>query len=317
MKIVCAFCGKVNPGGAETCAQCGSGLATAFRVRRKIPWASWAPAIPVAALLFLQVQNFQRAQAEANARQQKLVEAHREYVRSVRAEHQAMEADLEAKHRALLNDARLISGAKAAERHADEWKRRQNHDPKLARTVLEKMLLEVERLGKDPSLTAEAALEKVANLVTPPRSRIEVTHGDHGSIVRVAFRLSAVRPQEAGGATHHQSTAEMRTEIEEVTAKVIKDLFDYCGARGIQRLSVSCNRAILIGKGENQRLVMRSLYRASVESEAAAQVASWRIMSAGAVANLMAVEHDVVSGIMITKNTGRRFEEDPNEPLEF
>jgi hypothetical protein len=268
-------------------------------------------------LLFFQFQGVERAKAEANAHRTKIVEAHREYVRSVEAEHQAMERDADAKHRALLKDARFISGAKAAERHADEWKRRQNHDPKLARTVLERTLLEVERLGKDRSLTAEAALEKVAHLVTPARSRIEVTQGDHGSIVRVAFRLSAVRPQEAAGETHHQSTAEMRTEIEEVTAKVIKDLFDSCGARGIQRLSVSCNRAVLIGKGDDQHLTMRSLYRASVESEAAAQVASWRIMSAAAVANVMRVEHDVISGIMITKNMGRKFKENPNEPLEF
>ena len=136
-------------------------------------------------------------------------------------------------------------------------------------------------------------------------------------ILRVAFRLSAVRPEEAGGVTHHNSSAEMRTEIENVTAKVIKDIFDSCGARGIQRLSVSCNRAVVVGKDESQRLVMRSLYRASVEKPVAASVASWREVSVSEVAKLMRVEHDVVSGIIITQNRGRRLVEDPNEPLEF
>ena len=235
----------------------------------------------------------------------------------MRAEHEKREAELEAKHRATMSDERLITGAIATEKHAEEWKRRQNHDPALARTVLEKTLLEVEKLGKDSSLTADAAVRKVAELVTPARSRIEVTQGDRGLVLRVAFRLSAVRPQEAGGVTHHGSSAEMRAEVEEITAKVIKDIFDYCGARGIQRLSVSCNRAVVIGKGDNQRLVMRSLYRAAVESEAAAAVANWRSVSVGEVANVMRVEHDVVSGIMITQSAGRRLVEDPNEPLEF
>ena len=235
----------------------------------------------------------------------------------MRREHESAEAEAENKHRAMLSDARLISGAAAEENHAAEWKRRQSHDPALARTLLEKTLLEVERVGKDPSLTAEAALRRVAELVTPARSRIEVTQGERGAILRVAYRLSAVRPQETGGATHHASSAEMRAEIEEITAKVVKDIFDYCGARGIERLSVSCNRAIVMGKEENQRLAMRSLYRATVESAGAAVVASWRDVSVGDVATLMKVEHDVVSGIMITQSRGRTLREDPNEPLEF
>lgn len=255
--------------------------------------------------------------ARVNADRQQIVAVHKAEMARMRADHDRREEELNVKHRAKLQDARLISGAAAADRHAKEWNQRQNHDPALARTVLERTLLEVERVAKDPNVTAETALRKVAELVTPPRSRIEVTRGESGFLIRVAFRLSAVRPEESGGATHHTSAAEMRAEIEHITAKVIKDIFDYCGGRGIERLSVSCNRAVVIGREAAQRLVMRSLYRASIGASEAATIASWRGASAADAARVMNVEHDVVSGILINKSSGRRLTEDPNEPLEF
>jgi hypothetical protein len=183
--------------------------------------------------------------------------------------------------------------------------------------VLEKTLLEVERLGKDPALTAEAALRKVAELVTPPGSRTDVKPDDNGFVVRVAFRLAAVNPEEMGGGTGHHSPSEVRKEIEEVTARILRDVLVYSGARGIHRVSVSCNRALLTGPDENERLVMRSLYRGVIEEDQNAQVASWRNLSATQVAAIMKVEHDVISGIVIRKGVKTGLTLDPNEPLEF
>jgi hypothetical protein len=317
LKAICTFCGQSNSVSAQTCAQCGGALANARRQRSWIPWASWVPAIPVAALLWFQFQNAEQSIARANTNRQQLTAAHQNEIARLRAEHDKQESELEAKHRALLSDTQFVSGATATQRHTDEWKRRQKHDPEFARTLLEKTLLEVERVGKDPSLTAETALRKVAELVTPPRSRVEIKQGDSGFMVRVAYRLSAVRPEESGGATHHNTSAEMRAEIEHVTAQVMKDLFDYCGARGIERLSVSSNRALVIGKDDERRLVMRSLYRAVVEAPVAAGVSSWREISASEVAKIMHVEHDVLAGIIITFNRGQPLVEDPNAPLEF
>lgn len=317
MKAICPFCGYANSSDAQSCAQCGGSLANAQRKRARVPWASWVPAIPVAAFLWFQFDQTEKANARAESDRAQIVNAHQRELGRLRAEHEAREAKLEREHRATLNNARLISGELAGEQHADEWQRRQKHDPALARTLLERTLLEVERVGKDPSLTAEAALRKVAELVAPARSRIEVKPGDSGFIVRLAYRLSAVRPDESGGATHHTTSAEMRAEIEHVTARVIKDIFDYCGARGIERLSVSCNRAVVTGRDEDRRLVMRSLYRAVVEGPVAATVSSWREVSAGEVGKLMRVEHDVVSGIIITVNRGPALVEDPDSPLEF
>jgi hypothetical protein len=129
--------------------------------------------------------------------------------------------------------------------------------------------------------------------------------------------LSAVNPEEAAGSTHHTTSAEVRKEIEEITARLIKDVFESCGTRDIERLSVSCNRALVNGPDDHQRLVMRSLYRASIDSLRATGIANWRDLSTGQVAEAMQVEHDVIAGIIITRRPGARFVEDPNEPLEF
>jgi hypothetical protein len=321
VKVVCSFCGHANRADAQVCSQCGAGLANAKRQGFKLPWVTWAPAIPIAAILCFQYAGGQKAlaklRAEAATTTYQVSSGRQDSIRELKEAHDSEQADLEAKHRAMLANKRFISGDEADINHQEEWERRQNHDPKLASTVLEKTLLEVERLGKDPALTAEAALRKVAELVTPPGSRIEVKPDDNGFIVRVAFRLGAVAPEEAGGATRHTSSAEVRKEIEESTAHTLKDLFDFTGARGIHRLSVSCNRALITGKDEHERLVMRSLYRAVIESKEAARVANWRTISPGQVAEIMQIEHDVISSIIITEGGKVGLRLDPNEPLEF
>jgi hypothetical protein len=321
MKSICTFCGHANRAEAAHCACCGGSLADARRERFKLPLASWIPAIPVAALLSFQYMASERALSQirstTSGNAQRIAAEHQAALRKLQAEHDDRETALENTHRAQLADARLISGVNAAARHADEWRRRQAHDPAFANSLIEKTLLEVERLGKDPALSAEAALRKVAELVTPPGSRIEVTQGDRGFIVRVAFRLSAVDPNEAGGGTRHTSSADVRKQIEEVTAHVIKDLFDSTGARGIQRLSVSCNRALVTGKDDNEHLAMRSLYRAVVEADQASQIANWRSLSTRQIAALMKVEHDVLATVVISKGGKPGLTLDPNEPLEF
>jgi hypothetical protein len=321
VKAICTFCGHTNRGDAEVCVQCGGSLAGAPRKRLRIPWASWVPAIPVAALLWFQYsrgeQLILQARTEAVAVISTNAGEEEARARELRERFQREDSDRETKHRAMLADAHLISGEDAKARHADEWKRRQNHDPSFAASVMEKTLLAVERLGNDPALTAEAALQKVAEMVTPPGSRIDVTRGDRGFVVRVAFRLSAVDPNEAGGGTLHTSAAEVRKEIEDVTARVMKDLFKFTGARGIERVSVSCNRALVTGGSGSERLAMRSLYRASVEGDKAGDVANWRHLSVSQVEAMMKVEHDMLATLVITKGDRNGLTLDPNEPLEF
>src|SRR5258706_919944 len=56
--------------------------------------------------------------------------------------------------------------------------------------------------------------------------------------------MSSLSANEAWSVTKHHTTESMRLEIEELSARVMKDLFDYCGSRGIEKLSVSCNHAL-------------------------------------------------------------------------
>lgn len=321
MKAICAFCGFKNRAEAEHCAQCGASLADAERERFRLPWASWLPAIPVALFLWATEKNQHQALAAKVSEvqiQQARVDANlTNALQKLDAQYSRAEAEEEAKHRSLLQDKRITSGQLAAEKHALEWSRRQQHDPAFAASLLEQTLVDVERLGKDPALTGEAALKKVAEMIAPPGSRIEVTPAGERFNVRVAFRLSAVLPYEAGAATIHASAAELRKEVEDATARVMKELFDYCGSRGIEKLSVSCNRAITVGPAGNEHLAMRSLYRASIDAGTAAQVANWRRMALPEVIHLMKVDHNLLPGITIF-NTGKTAAPlDPNEPLEF
>lgn len=317
MKAICAFCGFPNRADSAHCAQCGASLADARRERFRLPWASWVPAIPVALFLWFTEENQHRAIAQkVSELQSQSVRFNTELtnaIQQIAAKYNRAEAEEEAKHRSLLQDKRVTSGQLATERHALEWSKRQAHDPAFASSLLERSQLEVERLGKDPALNAEAALKKVAEMVAPPGSRIEVTPAGERFNVRVAFRLSAVMPYEAGAVTIHTSPAEMRKEVEESTARVIQQLFDYCGSRGIEKLSVSCNRAIT----EGERLTMRSLFRASVDAATASQVANWRRVSILEVMRLMKVDRNLLPQITIF-NTGKTAAPlDPNEPLEF
>jgi hypothetical protein len=321
MKAICAFCGFRNRADSANCAQCGASLANASREGFRLPWASWAPAIPVALFLWFTEENQHRAitqkVAEAKTESARLDADLTNALQKLDAQYNRAEAEEEAKHRSLLQDKRVTSGQLASEKHALEWSKRQAHDPAFASTLLERSQLEVERLGKDPALTAEAALKKVAERVAPPGSRIEVTPAGERFNVRVAFRLSALMPYEAGAVTIHTSPVELRKEVEAATARVMRELFDYCGSRGIEKLSVSCNRAITVGEVGRERLTMRSLYRASIDAATASQVANWRRLSLADVIRLMKVDHNLLPQITIF-NTGKTAAPlDPNEPLEF
>jgi hypothetical protein len=321
MKLVCAFCGFRNKIEAPICAKCGGSLTDAHHEKFHLPWASWVPAIPLAIFCYWEFTKELSGIASSES-------AHRINIAGIEARQQEgfrksdeeftrSQAEEEAKHQSRLRNEKLVSGQQAAERHALEWSQRQSHDPKYVTTLLERTMVEVERLGKDSALSAEVSLKTVAEMVCPPGSRIEVTPSGSRFVVRVAFRLSAVAPREAGTSTFLTSSDEMRRQIEEATARLMKDLFDYCGVRGIERVSVSCNRAITTGDPGQERLNMRSLYRASIEAKKASEVASWRQLSVAQVKKLMKVEHDMVSHLTIIQNGMPGLALDPNEPLEF
>lgn len=241
------------------------------------------------------------------------------------------EERIEAGHQALLRNPDYLTGTLARKNHEQEWALRLAHDPKVALTAAEKSLVRMERVGGDATVQAKVALEIVTVLASPPGSRVEVSPLGDGFGVRVAFRMSALTKDEAGAVTKHHDTVSMRREIEDLSAQVMKDLFDYCGSRGIERLSVSCNHALqrpliplAATPAEQEQLssrakpVMGNLYRVSLDRAKAREVADWRRISNPQVIAQMSVEHDGLWNLTITgKQSSRSEQRDPEGELEF
>jgi hypothetical protein len=239
--------------------------------------------------------------------------------------------DEEAAQKARLADSAVVSGELARANHVKEWQKRLAHDPEFAESAFERAMLKMQKVGSDPSLAAREALEEVARLAAPPGSRIEVTNVQEKFSVRVAFKMSATTHGEAGASTKHRSTATMRREAEEISALVVKEVFDYCGARGIARLSVSCNHGLRhsnIPKAatdeerkeleKRSRTIMVCIYRIVIDESRAAFVPSWRDISIPRVKDMMHLDYDGITGLKLTDVVrGPAEEEDPNMPLEF
>jgi len=189
----------------------------------------------------------------------------------------------------------------------------------------------MERIGADSTVSAQAALQQVAALAAPAGSRIEVTPANGRYVVRVAFKMSALTQHEKGAVTKHQTIAAMRREVRALSAQVMRDLFDYCGVRGIERLSVSCNHTVqqanvpaAATESERRDLLRRAgvamscIYRARIDAAAASRITEWRTAPNTALLDLISVDYDGLDAITITQasRTGAR-EADPEMPLQF
>lgn len=240
-------------------------------------------------------------------------------------------AATETEHQKLLADQDFIQGKAGARARNAEWERRLAHDPALATTAFETNLLHMSRLGADPRVSAREALSRVALLSAPTGSRAEVVAAGNQFVVRVAFKMSSLATEEAGAVTKHRSKDALRREVEEVSARVLRNLFDSCGTRGIAKIQVSCNHAVrksieLAEATASERreifsrapTVMDKLYRMSLEADAARTVADWRRISLGELLGKMTVEFDGIRTLEL-ETTGNRnpANEDPNTPLQF
>ena len=243
--------------------------------------------------------------------------ADEERLRSVEtadAEQSARElAKLEAEHQARMSDPTILDGSKARAAREEEWKRRLAHDPKLALSLAERKLIEMEKLGADAQISARAALEKVAELSAPRGSRIEVTSEGDQFAVKVAYKMSALTYGESGAATKHETRASMRAEVRELSAQIVRDLFTYCGSRGISSISLTCNHTLLstlIPLGataeEKQTLERRAkktqskLYRVIVEGPTARNISNWQRASDEEVLRLLKVDFDGIESVHLS-----------------
>ena len=235
---------------------------------------------------------------------------------------------LERDQRLRLTNPALLSGALARERHRKEWALRVAHDPSLAMTVLETNLLTMERLGQDASLASQSALEKVALMAAPRDSRVDVEPEGDGFRVRVAFMMSRLSRNESGAVTKFYSTAAMRVEIQELSSRVMRDLYDFCGSRGIKSISVTCDHTLSLAPTNatpEERLdllkrlppAMVRLYRVSLDQSHARAIADWRQVSLGTVTQLSSVEYDGLTSLTIFVGSPRQDTRDAVGPLQF
>ena len=243
----------------------------------------------------------------------------------------AQDAGVERGYQSDLTNQAWLSGSLARERHQAEWNRRLAHEPDLARTLLETNLLVMAKLGQDPTLAAQSALEKVAYLSAPPGSRVEVDADGDGFRVRVAFMMSRLSQNEAGAVTKYHSAAGLRTEIQELSAQVLRDLYDYCGSRGITSISVTCDHTLRqavvpANATDDERTLLLErvppvparLYRVSLDQLQARAIADWRRVTLSHVTKLYQVEYDGLKTLTIAHDPfSQEDAHDAAGPLEF
>jgi hypothetical protein len=339
----CTACGYANQPAALTCTRCGFAFVVPRQFRRT-PNGSGVPLLLLVGIIVFgmtsaigvklildrgQVNEVRLKLAEELRR---LNDDHEKELRLKREEEEGRARAETAEHQTRLQNRALISGELARTNHAREWQRRIAHDPEFAHSALERSILKMEKVGSDPSLAAREALEEVARLAAPPASRVEVTNAYDAFAVRVAFKISALSREEAGLGTKHRSIDSMRREAREASAYVIRELFDYCGARGIARLSVSCNHAIYrhsyIPKAatdaERKELekrgavMMACLYRVTIDASQAMRVGSWRAISIPQVMQIIRVDYDGMTGLKLGDlPADLPWREDPEMELEF
>ena len=345
MKLACTKCGALNRLGAFSaeslprCVHCSAllDLDSAAAQRGRSLASQWILGCLVISLLAL-LGFWQWLQKEIRVRSSELAKdrvQQRAALETSREPLSANESDVQdsssSPSRSFALIPEVVSGALAEAHHSEEWKRRQRHDPALARSAVEANLVRMRELGSDTNLTAWQSLFEVATAALPERSRVEVIPEGDGFSMRVAFRMSAMAAGEAGLTTRHRSVDAMRNEARELAAHVVQNIFDFCGARGIRSLSVACNRpvrqaAIPESATEEEKLQlmskarfrMQAIYRLTVEGAQARGVINWRSLSSHQILEKIAVEADGLSEIRIENLLpNERSQSEPSGELEF
>jgi len=198
----------------------------------------------------------------------------------------------------------LISGRKARASHSAEWLKREAHETDLATTAIEKTILEMDRISKEQATSPKEILEKVARLASPKRSDITVTAWQDVWVVRVGFDMAVMTRGEEGSSTKHTTKDDLKREVVEIISRVMKDLYDHCGDRGIHKIEVACKHGVreqVVGPSgfalsdlgfDTGTTVMKEIYRASIPAAAARKVSDWRKVPLHNVSDMLTVDHD-------------------------
>ena len=209
-----------------------------------------------------------------------------------------------------IRDPAFLDGARARERHEQEWQRRLDHDPQLAKTNVERNLVEMEKVSADSAIAPQAALEKIAALASPPGSRVEVTPNGKAFDVKIAFMLTAVLRGASGGVTRQTSEAGLHHEVLRLSAQIARDILAYGGSRGVAALSVTCNQNVLAliipatatpNEAQllrsNAKMVREKVFHLALDTTPGLALPDWRSASFEEVARVLRVDFDALDSI--------------------
>lgn len=219
------------------------------------------------------------------AQLQRLEEKHQQRIQQDYTEHQRLMADQE-----------LITGIRAKQSRQQEWDRRCAYDPDLAGSAREKTILEIVNVSKNTSLPAQEILKKVAILASPKNATVDVTSGTKGFVIDVDFDMSVMTTGEEGSRTKHTTIESLKREVIEIISRVFKDLYDHCGQKEINRITVACKH----GVRQLVNTVDMVIYKCSIPASDAKKIASWRRVPLHKVAEFLKVEHDEFPNLKIT-----------------
>lgn len=304
---------RLVSGALPRCEQCSALLEMPLATRTKRGGVAW---VAVAIWCFIwsgiagwdwsrQSTELRQAEADLVARSRNTSEASATEVDRELEAIRTQRNGIEAAHRARMQDRDMLSGARAAKLHSDEWEARLRRDPAFARSLLESNLLKMELTARDTSLPTAQSLHAVATLAAPPKSRIQISPESSRFHVRIAFEMGSLSWEEAGSATRHESADGLRRDAESMSARVLRDVLAACGSRDVERITVSCNRPLTVIPDEVHASIdtvsrprvsrprMTSIFRVSVDRAQILTSADWRRASLPQVGKASRVEFDM------------------------
>lgn len=271
-----------------------------------------------------QEEAMHRATIQSNAA------AHSDALRKEKEKQGKQASEEMVRHRELMGDVALLSGDKARLRHEEEWSRRRAYAPEFAITAIERVMLRMHQVAGNKELPMEKVMEEVALLASPAGSQAEVRRRDGRLLLNVAFRMSALSSKEAGAVTAHTSKESLRNEAINLCARVMRDVYEHCGTRDIDRVQLSCNHAVqqarvsLFASEYEKRqafagapVVWSVLYRCSLPGRMAEKVPKWHDASMNSIKSMLAVQEDRFSTLTISGHTTSGSQRDPEAPLKF
>ncbi|MBL7129582.1 MAG: hypothetical protein ISS16_11440 [Ignavibacteria bacterium] len=198
----------------------------------------------------------------------------------------------------------------AIKHHIEEFHKRLSYDPQFAYTSREKTILKMISISHDKTLSNDHILIEVATLASPKNSKVEISKLGECYIVNVAFDMAVMTYGEYGAYTKHSTKASLKQEVITLISRVMKDLYDHCGTRTIEKIVVACEHGVIYKRypvlpGVNHQtktFQMTVIYKCSISKTQALKVANWREAKLHQVSSMLKVDNDMFPYLNIQTN---------------